>query len=149
VPGSNNGLGRSPEGDAEFDERNKANMTWLRQTFAHAKANNSRAVMVMRQANMFPEIPPFPGKAETPSGFTDLRALLEQEATAFQKPVVLVKGERDYFRVDNPCRTATPTMSVSILRAGRMRTPASGRRHDWKTSCASKPSERPIITGCM
>ena len=108
VPGSNNGLGRSPEGDAEFDERNKANMTWLRQTFAHAKANNSRAVMVMQQANMFPEILPFPGKPETPSGFTDLRALLEQEATAFQKPVVLVNGDSHYFRIDNPLRKNAP-----------------------------------------
>jgi hypothetical protein len=60
VPGSNNNLGRSPEGDTEFAERNKANMTWLQQAFAHAKTNNSRAVMVMQQANMFPEMPPFP-----------------------------------------------------------------------------------------
>jgi hypothetical protein len=29
-------------------------MTWLQQAFAHAKTNNSRAVMVMQQANMFP-----------------------------------------------------------------------------------------------
>jgi len=115
VPGSNNGLGRSPEGDAEFDERNKANMTWLRQTFAHAKANNSRAVMVMQQANMFPEILPFPGKPETPSGFTGLRELLEQEATAFQKPVVLVNGDSHYFRIDNPFRNnATAGMAAMI-----------------------------------
>lgn len=104
VPGSNNGLGRSPEGDAEFAERNKANMNWLRQAFAYAKTNNSRAVMVIQQANMFPEMPPFPGKPETPSGYADLRTLLEQEAGAFQKPVVLVNGDSHYFRIDNPFR---------------------------------------------
>jgi len=104
VPGSNNGLGRSPEGDAEFTERNKANMNWLRRAFAHAKSNNSRAIMIMQQANMFPEMPPFPGKPETPSGFTDLRTLLEQEATMFQKPVILVHGDSHYFRIDNPFR---------------------------------------------
>jgi hypothetical protein len=104
VPGSNNGLGRAPDGDAEFAERNKTNMTWLRQAFAHAKASNSRAIMVLQQANMFPEMPPFPGKPETPSGFSDLRALLEQEATTFQKPVVLVNGDSHYFRIDNPFR---------------------------------------------
>jgi hypothetical protein len=103
VTGSNR-LGRSPEGDAEFAERNKADMTWLRQGFAHAKANNSRAVMVLQQANMFPEMPPFPGKPGTPSGFTELRALLEQEAAAFRRPVVLVNGDSHYFRIDNPFR---------------------------------------------
>jgi hypothetical protein len=108
VPGSNNGLGRLPEGDAEFAERNKANMTWLQQAFAHAKANNSRAVMIVQQANMFPEYPPFPGKPVTPNGFTELRTLLEQEATTFQKPVVLVNGDSHYFRIDNPFRKAAP-----------------------------------------
>ena len=107
--GSNNGLGRSPEGDAEFAERNKANMSWLRQAFSHAKANNSRAVMVVQQANMFPEWPPFPGKPGTPSGFTDLRILLEQEATEFQRPVILVNGDSHYFRIDNPFRKNAPS----------------------------------------
>lgn len=108
VPGSNNGLGRSPEGDAEFAERNKANMNWLRQAFAHATANNSRAIMVMQQANMFPEMPPFPGKPEIPSGYTELRTLLEQEVGTFQKPVILVNGDSHYFRIDNPFRKNAP-----------------------------------------
>jgi hypothetical protein len=104
VTGSNNGLGRAPDEDAEYADRNKANMTWLRQAFAHAKASNSRAVMVIQQANMWPEWPPFPGKPVKPSGFTDLRNLLEEETTAFQKPVVLVHGDSHYFRIDNPYR---------------------------------------------
>jgi hypothetical protein len=108
VPGSNNGLGRSPEGDAEFAERNTANMTWLRRAFAHAKARNSRAVMILQQANMFPEWTPFPTKAMIPSGYTDLRTLLEQEATAFQRPVILVNGDSHYFRIDNPFRKNAP-----------------------------------------
>jgi hypothetical protein len=108
VTGSNNGLGRTLEGDAEFAERNTANMTWLRQAFAHAKANNSRAIMVMQQANMFPEWPPFPGKPGTPNGFTDLRTLLEQQASTFQKPVILVNGDSHYFRIDNPFRKNAP-----------------------------------------
>ena len=104
VPGSNNGLGRTPEGDAEFAERNKANMAWLRQAFAQAKASNSGAIMVLQQANMFPAMPPFPDKPQSPSGFAELLTLLEQEATAFQKPVILVHGDSHYFRIDNPFR---------------------------------------------
>ena len=104
VTGSNNGLGRAADTDVEFDERNKANLVWLQQAFAHAKSSKSRAMMVIQQANMWPEWQPFPGKPMTPSGFTDLRNLLEQEATAFQHPVVLVHGDSHYFRIDNPYR---------------------------------------------
>ena len=104
VTGSNNGIGRSPDGDAEFAERNKANMSWLQQAFARAKTNNSRAVMVLQQGNMFPNMTPYPGNPELSNGFTELRTLLEQEATAFQKPVILVNGDSHYFRIDNPFR---------------------------------------------
>jgi hypothetical protein len=109
VVGSNNGLGRAPDGDAEFAERNKANMAWLQQAFAHAKAGNSRAIMVIQQANMFQEWAPFPGDPSKANGFTDLRNLLEKEATVFQKPVVLVNGDSHYFRIDNPYRKNAPS----------------------------------------
>jgi hypothetical protein len=103
VTGSNNGLGRTPEGDAEFAERNAADLAWLREGFEHAKAVNSRAVMILQQANMFPEFPPFPGGAKPESsGFTELRTALAKEAVAFGKSVVLVNGDSHYFRVDKP-----------------------------------------------
>jgi hypothetical protein len=103
VAGSNNGLGRAPDGDAEFAERNSADLAWLHEGFAHAKANNSRAIMILQQANIFPEFSPFPGDPkQTPSGFTELRAALAGEAVAFGKPVVLVHGDSHYFRIDKP-----------------------------------------------
>jgi hypothetical protein len=102
VVGSNNGLGRTPEGDAEHVERNKANIAWLKQGFAHAKVNNSRAIMILQQANIFPELPPFPDKLKDPSGYTDLREQLQKEAVAFGKPVVLVHGDSHFFRIDKP-----------------------------------------------
>lgn len=102
VPGSNNGLGRTPEGDAEYAERNQANLAWLRKGFEHAKANSSRAVMVLQQANLFPELPPFPGKPQQPSGYADLRAQLARETAAFGKPVALVHGDSHFFRIDMP-----------------------------------------------
>ena len=57
ITGSNNNLGRTPEGDAEYKERNAANLVWLQQAFAHAKANTSRAVMIIQQANIFERLP--------------------------------------------------------------------------------------------
>jgi hypothetical protein len=103
VAGSNNGLGRAPDGDAEFVERNSADLVWLREGFVHAKNSNSRAIMILQQANIFPEFSPFPGDSkQTPSGFNELRAALAGEAAAFGKPVVLVHGDSHYFRIDKP-----------------------------------------------
>jgi hypothetical protein len=102
VVGSNNGRGRTSEGDAEYRERNRANLAWLQQGFAHAKVSHSRAVVIMQQANPFPEFPPFPGTAQNPSGFTDLRVQLQKEATGFGKPVVLIHADSHFFRVDKP-----------------------------------------------
>jgi hypothetical protein len=59
--------------------------------------------MVILHANMYPELPPFPGEGpKRPSGFAEVRAAFEREARAFGKPVVLVHGDSHYFRVDKP-----------------------------------------------
>lgn len=116
VTGSNNNLGRTPEGDAEYKERNAANLVWLQQAFAHAKENTSRAVMIIQQANIFEGFPPLAGPIEKPSGFTDILALIEKETIAFQKPVVLVHGDSHFFRIDNPFWRRPPR--------GQMGTPA-------------------------
>jgi hypothetical protein len=102
VTGSNNGLGRTPEGDAEYAERTRANVAWQRQGFDHARASHSRAIMILQQANPFPEFPPFPGTPQNPSGYADLRLNLQNEAAAFGKPVVLVHGDSHFFRIDKP-----------------------------------------------
>jgi hypothetical protein len=103
VVGSNNGLGRTPQGDAEFAERNAANLAWLREGFAAARTSGSRAIMIMQQANIFHEFPPITSElARQQSGFADLRALLERETIAFGKPVVLAHGDSHFFRIDKP-----------------------------------------------
>jgi hypothetical protein len=101
VVGSNNNRGRTPDGDAEFAARDAADLAWLREGFAAARA--SRALMIIQQANIFPQFPPFPGGTEQqPSGFAALRGALEAHARAYGKPVVLVHGDSHYFRVDKP-----------------------------------------------
>jgi hypothetical protein len=103
VPGSNNGLGRAPDGDAEYVDRNKANLAWLQEGFEYSKANNSRAIMILQQANIFPAHPPTAGSpVKDPHGYTDIRMMLEKETAAFGKPVVLVHGDSHFFRIDKP-----------------------------------------------
>jgi len=94
VPGSINNYGQP-----EFAERNAANIAWLKESFDVAKLGNRRALMIVMQAN------PFPERGSTNRahrGFKEMLDVLEQETIAFKKPVVLVHGDTHYFRIDKP-----------------------------------------------
>jgi len=94
IPGSLNNHGKP-----EFAERNAANTAWLKESFAFAKVENRRAIMIVIQAN------PFPERGSTNrvhAGYRDLLRVLETETLAFEKPVVLVHGDTHHFRIDNP-----------------------------------------------
>ena len=132
ITGSNNGLGRAPDGDAEYAERNKANLAWLQQGFETAKASNSRAIMILQQANIFPAHPPTAGSPEKdPNGFTDVRMLLEKETIAFGKPVVLVHGDSHFFRIDKPlpARVQNTPILPSIENFTRLETFGTPNHH--------------------
>src|SRR5581483_3489091 len=51
VQGSNNNRGRTPDQDAEYADREAANLYWLRDSFATAKTNGNPAIMVIWQAD--------------------------------------------------------------------------------------------------
>ena len=94
VPGAINNFGKG-----EFATRNAANLAWLRETFAVARRAHGAAVMLIIQAN------PFPERGSTNrvhAGFRDFLRVLEEETLAFRKPVVLVHGDSHYFRIDKP-----------------------------------------------
>jgi hypothetical protein len=115
--GSNNNLGRTPDMDAEYAERNAANLVWLRQAFELAKRNGSKALMILAQAdprfeNAWPAVmqqrymlgglglkSPETRRA---TGFDEFLAALEKETVAFGQPVVYVHGDTHLFRVDKP-----------------------------------------------
>ena len=97
IVGSNNNLGRTPEADAEYAARNAATLAWLRGTFAAARQQDARAVMLVIQAN-----PGFDLAPSARTGFNDFLAALEAETIAYGRPVVLVHGDSHYFRLDKP-----------------------------------------------
>lgn len=123
VVGSNNGLGISAALDAEHAERMRANLAWMRAGFAAARA--SRAIVLLQQANIFPEVTPFPGRSGT--GTAELRAALEQEVLAYGKPVLLAHGDSHYFRVDKPLGRKFGT--ASIMHFTRVETFGSASHH--------------------
>ena len=115
--GSNNNMGRTPNMDAEYTERNEANLAWMRQGFDLAKGSSSKAVMIIAQANPRFENtwPPIaqkrymlaglgikPPKKRKVTGFDEFLRALEKETLAFGKPVVYVHGDTHTFRVDKP-----------------------------------------------
>jgi hypothetical protein len=113
VQGSCNNLCDTAPDPNEFAARNAANIAWLQETFAQAKARGSVAVMIIAQADPGWDLSTGVGAplrdpktlVETDGaadGFHDYLVALRDEVTAFQKPVAYVHGDSHYFRIDKP-----------------------------------------------
>lgn len=121
ITGSNDNAGRSPDMDAEQRERKAANLAWLKQAFAHAKADNSHGLVLMTQANpafenswemnrktlLFSRVlgirPPDP---PVPTAFEDYIAALADEMEGYDRPVAFLHGDTHMFRIDQPLYSA-------------------------------------------
>jgi len=94
IPGPANDYGKP-----EFAARNAANSAWLRESFAVAKKENVRGIMLVIQANPHFEL----GTTnQVRRGFNEWLKVLEEQTVAFRRPVVLVHGDTHYFRIDKP-----------------------------------------------
>ena len=114
--GSNNNRGRTAEMDAEYAERNAANLAWLARAFNRARHEQARAIVIVTQANPLFEttwsptqvrryllgLPVTPPKPPPSTGFDDFLAALEREVAGYPRPVLLVHGDTHVFRVDKP-----------------------------------------------
>jgi hypothetical protein len=127
VIGSNNNLGRTPEMDAEYSERNAANMAWMGQAFDLAMRSGSKAIMIIAQANprfenswppnvqqryMLAGLGFKSPETRRATGFDEFLAALEKETVAIGKPVVYVHGDSHIFRVDKPLFGSTSRRSI-------------------------------------
>jgi len=117
IQGSCNNLCDTAPDPDEYAARNAADIAWIQDTFAQARANGSAAVMIIGQAD-----PGFDGSDGTraplrdpktlvetdgaPDGFHDFLAAFRAQIIAFGKPVVYVHGDSHYFRVDRPLQDA-------------------------------------------
>lgn len=117
ITGSNDNFGRTQDMDAEHRERKAANLAWLKQAFARAKADGSRGLVLMTQANpafenswetnrknllfqrVFGVKPPDP---PVPTAYEDYVAALAEEMEAYDKPVAFLHGDTHMFRIDQP-----------------------------------------------
>lgn len=130
MPGDNNGLGQSFDGDSgragepvqalddEFPTRNAANLAWLEAAFDLAEAIEAAAVVVFIQANPLRYLLPTPGQVPSArnldafplvvplqassDGYTDFLKAFRARAGSFGRPVLLVHGDTHTHRVDKP-----------------------------------------------
>jgi hypothetical protein len=97
--GSNNGFeAQDLEGVKEFFARDKANIAWINATFAKAKADGAKAIVMFVQAE-FDESRFQNGAMPRQSGFTNTLDAIEAGARSFGKPVLLIHGDEHYFSI--------------------------------------------------
>jgi hypothetical protein len=121
IVGSNDNLGRTPENDAEHFERKSANLDWMKQAFAKAKADGSRGLVLMTQVDPnFENYWPPEAKARflrmipgarppdepRPSVYDDYMKALTEEVENYDKPIAFLHGDTHWFRVDKPLYSA-------------------------------------------
>ena len=118
IIGSNNNLGRDAENDAEYVERNAANIDWLKQGFIQAKRNKSRGIVIVMQAN-----PNFEQPIEKRTGFNDFINGLQTELANYSQQTILVHGDSHYFRIDKPLNNPKGTSITNFTRIETFGTP--------------------------
>jgi hypothetical protein len=92
--------------NAEYLERDSANVTWLNESFAQAKAKNARGLVLVVQADPgfdLPETEEF--DESTLPGFSAYRHFMSQlaeQTKAFKGEVLFVHGDTHFFKLDKP-----------------------------------------------
>ncbi|MBW6397902.1 hypothetical protein KPL78_08605 [Roseomonas sp. HJA6] len=103
---------RPPEGAmAEFQARDAANLAWLAASFATAREQNARAVVIAMQAEMY--YAERCGSGQT-SGFVALREALAREAATFARPVLLIHGDIHAWLQDRPVPAAPNLTRIMV-----------------------------------
>ncbi len=126
VPGSNNNKvngdkdcskksARTPEqcaaDNAEYAERDAANIDWMAASFAKAKGEGDKGIMIVIQADPGFDVPETEDTDESRlperDGYAAFLDALTAETMAFDGQVVLVHGDTHYFKIDKPLPNAT------------------------------------------
>jgi hypothetical protein len=121
MPGSNNNLvlnakdcsnksarkqAQCDAANAEFLERDTANIAWLEQSFQKAKDTKARGVVVVVQGDPgfdLPETEEFDESAQPGvSGYRNFMSQLAKQTAAFSGEVLFVHGDTHSFKLDKP-----------------------------------------------
>jgi len=120
IPGSNNNKvgekdctaksARTPEqcaaDNAEYAERDAANIAWMHEAFELAKQRKAAGIVLVLQADPWFDLPETEDvderQAPGADGYTNFLAKLVEETKAFPGQVLFVHGDTHFFKVDKP-----------------------------------------------
>jgi hypothetical protein len=112
IVGSNNNFEvRDPAAVAEFFERDKANVAWIRDAFVFAQQSSVKAIVFAMQADVFESKSvweDFPGHSGFRNSIGNTLLPLSAEAAV---PVLLIHGDSHVFRFDQPFSLAKKPLS--------------------------------------
>jgi len=99
------------EANAEYLERDAANVAWMRASFEQAKAQKAAGIVVVTQGDPgfdWPETEDF-DESTLPefSGFRNFMAQLVKETEQFGGQVLFVHGDTHFFKLDKPLYSPT------------------------------------------
>ena len=126
IPGSNNNRVMSDKdcthksartlqqcelGNAEYLERDAANIDWLRAAFAEARASNLKGLVMVFQGDPGFDLPETEeldeSKAPEFSGYRRFLAAVVEETEKYAGQVLLVHGDTHFFKMDKPLYSPT------------------------------------------
>lgn len=126
MPGSNNNLvlnakdcsdksarkaAQCDAANAEYLERDTANIAWLAASFAQARAQNAPGLVLVVQADPGFDLPETEAIDESAapgvSGYREFMNRLVKETEAFKGQVLLVHGDTHFFKMDKPLYSPT------------------------------------------
>jgi hypothetical protein len=129
VPGSNNNLvlddkdcinksARTPAdceaGNAEYQERDAANIEWLKASFSEAKAARAKGIVLTFQADPGFDLPETEDADESKQAkFQGYRKFIEaviSETEQYPGQVLLVHGDTHFFKIDKPLYSPTKVL---------------------------------------
>jgi hypothetical protein len=97
--------------NAEYLERDAANMRWLQQAFAAARDSQARGLVMVLQADPGFDLPETEGKDESQaprySGYRHFISQVIAETERFAGQVLLVHGDTHFFKLDKPLYSPT------------------------------------------
>jgi hypothetical protein len=92
--------------NAEYAERDAADVAWMHESFALAKAQNAPGIVIVVQADPgFDVVETYDvNERDLPDydGYTNFLAKLVEETRAFRGQVLFVHGDTHYFKLDKP-----------------------------------------------
>lgn len=130
MPGSNNNLilnakectlksarqaAQCDAANAEFMERDAANVQWLQASFALAKTRKAKGVVVVVQADPGFDLPETEDVDESAapgvSGYRHFMAQLAQETSQYAGQVLFVHGDTHFFKMDKPLHSPSQMLT--------------------------------------